>query len=98
MTPDADHPSAEAKGRVALIRLSLKLRSKTMNAVKARREYREQVGINHDGMGLDSKRLLTKFKDDLEDELKFLKSGKIQIEEKIGERLGPVTDPDGRQI
>ncbi len=82
----------------ALGRMSRNVRRVTMRAVRVRRAGSERHAGMYGFGTIDSDHMLSKFKEDLDNELVYLRRAKDKIQQYSSEIIGKVRDADGREI
>src|SRR5215212_3015318 len=95
-----DERRAPTRGEAleTLGRMSQNIRRVTMRAVKARRAGAERLSSKYSFSAIDSDYMLSKFKEDLYNELVYLRRAKDKMQRYSSEIIGKVRDADGREI
>ncbi len=98
MAGDERRASTRAEVLEALGRMGQNIRRVTMRAVRARRAGAERLSSKYSFSTVDSDHMLSKFKEDLDNELVYLRRAKEKMQQYSSEIIGKVRDADGREI
>jgi hypothetical protein len=82
----------------ALGRMSRNVRRVTMRAVRVRRAGSERHADMYGFGTVDPDQMLSRLKEDLDNELVYLKKAKDKMQQYSSEILGNIKDADGREI
>ncbi len=98
MAGDERRASTRAEVLEALGRMSQNIRRVTMRAVRVRRAGSDRHAGMYGFGTVDSDHMLSKFKEDLDNELVYLRRAKEKMQQYSSEFIGKVRDSDGREI
>lgn len=80
------------EAREHVIKFIYSVRRNSLRRIKMRRKFEERHGSIHVALLLEST------KKEFDDEVRLIKSFKQKLEDQIDESIGPIEDPDGREI